>query len=455
MRRSFPPRRHATPREAALLALLGAVAVPHLLVSQVTDPSVGTVDGVVFDSTAGRPLPAADVYLWGTTHRARTAEDGSFLIADVPPGRYAMVFYHPRLAELGISPGETTVDLGAGEEESVALAVPSRYTLLAAHCALDEPEVAALGDAVPVVGRVTDAATGVPFPATRVTLSWPGDGSVPSGEIDVRTDETGWFRVCSVPSGVTVGAIGRFGGRSSLRQEVTLEAGRPAHLDLRLGELRPAVLTGRLVDDATGSAVRGAEIALRGTDLRATSGGNGTFRVEDIPPGTYTIVLDHRPYLPREATVVLAAGATSDVILRVSEEPVALPPLEVTVEGTTLTDRAMGGMVVGRADIEQLEARVRDLADVLREQNVSGLLVRRGDPDPCVGFNSGQVRMTGRSSCVPVTVFIDGVRAVDPYAIFTIPAAAIDRMILYRPIEAGNLFGSGSANGVLEVYTRW
>jgi len=51
-------------------------------------------------------------------------------------------------------------------------------------------------------------------------------------------------------------------------------------------------------------------------------------------------------------------------------------------------------------------------------------------------------------------VFINGSRSSDPYAAFTIPLEMIDRMVLYRPVEAGVLFGLGSANGVLQIFTR-
>jgi hypothetical protein len=42
----------------------------------------------------------------------------------------------------------------------------------------------------------------------------------------------------------------------------------------------------------------------------------------------------------------------------------------------------------------------------------------------------------------------------DPSTAFAMPPESIDHMILYRPIEAGNLFGAWSANGVLEIFTR-
>ncbi len=34
------------------------------------------------------------------------------------------------------------------------------------------------------------------------------------------------------------------------------------------------------------------------------------------------------------------------------------------------------------------------------------------------------------------------------------PPESIDRIVIYKPVEAGNLFGAGSANGVLMIYTH-
>ncbi|MGD2069456.1 MAG: carboxypeptidase regulatory-like domain-containing protein [Gemmatimonadota bacterium] len=443
-------------------SIAGRVGIPLLLctalvpahgASQRPDSMAGAVEGVVFDSTASVPLRGADVYLWGTPHRAVTDSEGGFGLEGVRPGRYTLVFYHPRLGELGVSPGGFEVVVRPGEVARATLTVPSQYTLLAARCALDAADLPGTAGG-PLVGRVTDAATGVAYPMARVELSWTRRGGVPSGSRELTTDAGGWYAVCDAPPGVNVAVVAAFLGRMSARQEVVLEPRETARLDLPLANLPSAVLEGRLLDAGTGTPVEGARVTLDGTEYEATTDDGGAFRVEDMWPGSYTLVVRRLPYAPLEESLFVTGGQVTNVVLRLSEEAMAVDPLEVTVERTSLTDRAMGGLVVGREAIERVTPRVRDLADVLREQHVSGLIVRRQGTGACVGFTTGQARMR-RSGCVPVTVFIDGARATDPYAVFTIPADAVDRLILYRPIEAGNLFGAGSGNGVLEVYTRW
>lgn len=433
--------------------LVCAALVPVPGASQLPDSTPGSVEGVVFDSTASVPLQGADVYLWGTIHRDVTDAEGGFGLEGIRPGRYTLVFYHPRLGELGVSPGGYEVLVRPGETVRTRMAVPSQYTLLAARCALDVTDLPGAAGG-PLVGRVTDAATGVAYPMARVELSWTRRGGVPSGSRELSTDAGGWYAACDAPPGVTIAVVAAFLGRMSTRQEVVLEPEEMARLDLPLTNLPSAVLEGRLFDADTGAPVEGARITLDGTDYEVSTDDEGAFRVEEMWPGTYTLVIQRLPYAPLEESVFVTGGQVTSVVLRLSEEAIAVDPLEVTVERTSLTDRAMGGLVVGREAIERVTARARDLADVLREQHVSGLIVVRQGTGACVGFTTAQARMR-RSGCVPVTVFIDGARATDPYAVFTIPADAVDRLILYRPIEAGNLFGAGSGNGVLEVYTRW
>src|SRR5688572_194908 len=52
----------------------------------------GSIRGVVYDKDFEVPLPAAQVLIVETGQRAETGDQGTFVIADVPPGRYTLVF---------------------------------------------------------------------------------------------------------------------------------------------------------------------------------------------------------------------------------------------------------------------------------------------------------------------------------------------------------------------------
>lgn len=407
--------------------------------------TTGSVHGSVMDSTTMAPLQDAAVFLWDTPYRATTDADGSFRMEGVAPGRYDAVFFHGRLGELGISAGPRVVEVRPGATTRVELAIPSGHTLMASSCAL-YPNYGGVA-----VGRATDGASGVPLPGVRIRFTWgPGD----SGRVrEVRTDGEGWFQACDLPRGPTVAVTSEFLGRGSLRREFRLGT-EPALIDLPVEELELTDVEGRLVDAETGEGVQDATVTLAGTGFRTVSGGDGRFRFRDVLPGHYTLRTEHLAYGAREDSLDLGSGLNVLLEVQVSQRPVPLDPVTVTVEAATLTERAMGGTVITSAMLDEVRDHSRDLLDLLQAQNLGGLIVRRQSGNLCVGFIPGQVRITFRGGCVPALVFIDNVRAADPLLALDIPADVVDRIVLYRPIEAGNLFGLGGGNGVVMVFTK-
>ena len=87
-------------------------------------------------------------------------------------------------------------------------------------------------------------------------------------------------------------------------------------------------------------------------------------------------------------------------------------------------------------------------------KNLPGLIVQRTPGSVCIGFMPGQIRMMFRNNCVPMVVVIDNVRATNTDLAVQLPPDAIERIVIYRPIEAGNLYGLGGGNGVLAIFTR-
>ncbi len=56
--------------------------------------------------------------------------------------------------------------------------------------------------------------------------------------------------------------------------------------------------------------------------------------------------------------------------------------------------------------------------------------------------------------CVSMLVYINDVRATDAELALQMPPDNIERMVVYKPLQAGNLFGLGGGNGVWMIYTR-
>jgi len=73
---------------------------------------------------------------------------------------------------------------------------------------------------------------------------------------------------------------------------------------------------GTVVDDAGGAPLAGAAVTLEETGASATTGPDGTFTIENVSPGVYTLSAILDGFAPLVATVTVTAGAPSLLDLR-------------------------------------------------------------------------------------------------------------------------------------------
>ncbi len=437
--------RHARILGTGLALLLLAGAGPGAGVrAQV--PESGRVVGTVVDSTTMRTLPNAAVVLWGTSHQAVSDSLGRFALERIPPGEYSLAFFHTRLGHLGVSVGPTVVVVRPGSTVGADLAIPSTHTLEAMQCAFDPAH-----DGV-AVGQVVDPESGTGLPTVRVRFTWPGaDGE--RGESIVRSSSEGWYRVCDLPRGERVAVTASFLDRGTSRRGIVV-ADEPVHLDLPMHHVDLVDVNGRLVDAETGKGVAEATVGLFGTGFRVVSEPDGEFHFRQVLPGQYTLEATHIAYGAREEAIEVGSAGGVRVEMALSQRPIELPPVTVEVEAENRMDMSMGGTVITEEELDRVRDRSRDLLDLLQNQNMSGLITRRQGADMCIGFLPGQARMMFRSNCVSAVVFVDNVRASNPRQAVDLPAEIVERVVLFRPVEAGNLFGLGGGNGVVMIFTK-
>jgi hypothetical protein len=338
--------------------------------------------------------------------------------------------------------------------------VPSDRTLLMGWCMAEQagPGYGA------VAGVVTDSLTGVPLPRAVVTAlpaqRRPGD----SGGVETRTDETGYYRLCTVPAGREVKLQAHFGQSSGRTAVVSVPQGGATIQDLVLLLSAQGSLIGEVHDYQTGAPLNGAVVSVLGTDLRQITDSTGSFVLDGLPPGRHLVTTEYLGYGQRTDSVTVFSQETVDIQIRMA-------PQAVEVEGLVVTARTRFGRtsvavdkradVFTRAEIEPILPRVQNMGDLLRNMNAPGLSVREVQitdatgvvvPGLCVEVSR---RTAGSMGCRQAAVFVNGLIMPNPDQILmNLDPQSIDRIEVLSAIDAQFQFGSIAANGAVLIYTR-
>lgn len=181
---------------------------------------VAKVGGIVYDSLRGAPLPGAWVQLraaddagtFGLTVRSDSL--GQFVFREVPSGRYAIGFHHPKLDSLGLAPVAQTLTIAAPDSVGAYLAVPSPSRIRSAVCGAGR-------NGSVLMGHVRDPLTGQPVEGATVSGEWLEYSLSKTGlakrspRRTVTTQADGWFAICGVPSPGIVAVRAGVGGDST------------------------------------------------------------------------------------------------------------------------------------------------------------------------------------------------------------------------------------------------
>src|SRR5437660_1188802 len=108
-------------------------------------------------------------------------------------------------------------------------------------------------------------------------------------------------------------------------------------LALLLGSTSRDTLSGRITD-SDGAPVPAAAVRISELHRVATSGADGAFRLADVPPGEYTLIVRHVGFAPFAREVAVHGPTTLTVTLR--RAPVWLEP--VTITATRAPSAALG-----------------------------------------------------------------------------------------------------------------
>ena len=227
-------------------------------------------------------------------------------------------------------------------------------------------------------------------------------------------------------------------------------------------------IAGTVTDAGTGTPVEAAQVFVAGTTLGTTTNAQGRYTVQNVRPGTVTLVVRRIGYAEgRRANVAIAAGQTATVDVQLSVAARALDEVVVTGTAGATQKRALGNVVsTVSADSIMATAPVRNV-DQLVGSRTPGVTLLPGTGQ--VGTGSA-IRIRGSSSLSlanePI-IYIDGVRMdSDPRrgpgqrggsnvsALNDIHPDDIQSIEIIKGPAAATLYGTEASNGVIQIITK-
>ena len=100
---------------------------------------------------------------------------------------------------------------------------------------------------------------------------------------------------------------------------------------------KEGAVAGRITDTETGKPLAGANVILDGISRGTSSGPDGTYRIEHIPPGMYAVLFSLVGYSARIMNLTVTDGGTTTVDVTLAST--LLPGLPITVTSTRGTER--------------------------------------------------------------------------------------------------------------------
>ena len=315
--------------------------------------SPGTVTGVVTNISTGGVIAGAVVKWNGAS--ATADGNGVYTLANVAGGSQTFTAsatgYLPRNGTANVSGGTTTLNfqLSTAGILNVKVVTASGAAVSGAPVNLSGGIIAttltgttdstglyssnwtAIGTYSVSSGPVTASATVNTGATTTITLTQqpapPGTGtiagtvtdssgaaisgaSVTSGSASATSQANGSYSLPNITAGrATVTAS--MAGFQTATQNVTVTAGATATANFSLPAVSqsPGTVTGVVTNISTGGVIAGAVVKWNGAS--ATADGNGVYTLSNVTSGGQTFTGSATGYLPRNATVTVAGGATS------------------------------------------------------------------------------------------------------------------------------------------------
>jgi TonB-linked SusC/RagA family outer membrane protein len=226
------------------------------------------------------------------------------------------------------------------------------------------------------------------------------------------------------------------------------------------------VVTGRVIDQTTQQPLTDVQVVIVGTTRGGLTNAQGTYRIEALAPGTYTVRATRIGYDGEDQRVTLAAGATATANFSLAPAAVSLDAVVVTATGTQKKRELANAVSQVNADQVVGQAPITTVSQLLTGRAAGVNIVQSSG---AAGTNS-RIRIRGSTSVSlsnnPI-VFVDGVRLYnndngfsvgvggqETSPLSTLNPEEIESVEVIKGPSAATLYGTDAANGVIRIITK-
>jgi hypothetical protein len=286
-----------------------------------------TIRGIVFDSLMFEPIARATVVSEPIGAQAMTDEQGRFtLISGQPITRVAV--FHDMLDRTGI--GSLSAEIGPTTNRAhLVLSTPSLATIWPRLCP-GVPVVA--GNSGIVFGTARKSGGSTRVAGARVRVSWnvtPTRDSATNRSLEGKTDATGTYYVCGVPTVSDVYVIGYSPELASGALALPADSTPLRRQDLTLAATGETGTVRGVVRDSRRAPVANAIIDVDGFDASVKTDASGRFQLSGVPAGSRTMLVRAVGFSPMMMPVEISEPA-GDLVNVNLERTVFLPGVKVT-----------------------------------------------------------------------------------------------------------------------------
>lgn len=210
-----------------------------------------------------------------------------------------------------------------------------------------------------------------------------------------------------------------------------------------------ATLSGK-INSIGGETLSFSTVALLGTTLGASSNEDGTYTINDIPPGSYKVVVSYLGYESTQKRISLQAGEAIQLDFSLVGSATTMDEVVITGTLKEMTRLESPVPVEVYNPVFFKKNPTPNIYEAL--QNVNGVRPQLN----CNVCNTGDIHINGLEG--PYTmVLIDGMPIVSSlatvYGLSGIPNSLVERMEIVKG-PASSLYGSEAIGGLINIITK-